>query len=233
MPEWARAAAVGRALRTRRDWIGGFGYVLWRRKLLILACLGLVLASTAAYVSALTPAYEAEALVASGELPNQQTGQERPATHARHPPHGRAAGRPFRPAALAGVPAGSLLPRHAAHRSERHPTVAAACAPPVAGRAIGGHTCAGAHADRRGTGGAAAGRGDRGDHGANRRRDDGFVGDRPEIHCRGPAGRRCGRERARGYVSRAAPAGAAGRSAKRAREARPGNRAPARRRSLV
>ena len=66
MPEWARAAAVGRALRTRRNWIGGFGHVLWRRKVLILACLGLVLASTAAYVSALRPAYEAEALVASG-----------------------------------------------------------------------------------------------------------------------------------------------------------------------
>ena len=75
MPEWARAAAVGRALRTRRDWIGGFGHVLWRRKVLILACLGLVLASTAAYVSALRPAYEAEALVASGEPPDQQTGR--------------------------------------------------------------------------------------------------------------------------------------------------------------
>ena len=72
MPEWAQAPAVRQALRTPR--IGGFGRVLWRRKLPIVACVGLVLASTAAYVSALTPAYEAEALVAPDDLPDQQIG---------------------------------------------------------------------------------------------------------------------------------------------------------------
>jgi polysaccharide biosynthesis transport protein len=74
MPEWAQAAAVRQALRTKRDRLGGFGHVLWRRKVLILACLGLVLASTAAYVSALTPAYEAEARVARGDVPEQSIG---------------------------------------------------------------------------------------------------------------------------------------------------------------
>ena len=51
------------ALYAQRDWMGGFGRVLGRRKLPVLACVGLVLASTAAYVSALTPVY-GEALVA-------------------------------------------------------------------------------------------------------------------------------------------------------------------------
>jgi uncharacterized protein involved in exopolysaccharide biosynthesis len=78
MPEWAQAASVRQALRTPRDWIGGFGHVLWRRKLPILACVGLVLASTAAYVSTLTPAYEAEALVTAGGPPGQQIGPGEP-----------------------------------------------------------------------------------------------------------------------------------------------------------
>ena len=56
-------------------WIGGFGHVLWRRKLLIARVRRVVLASTAAYVSTLRPAYEAEALVAPGDLPDQQIGR--------------------------------------------------------------------------------------------------------------------------------------------------------------
>ena len=79
MPEWAHAAAVRQALYAQRDWIGGFGRVLWRRKLPVLACVGLVLASTAAYVSALTPVYQAEALVAWDNLPDQQPGSSRAA----------------------------------------------------------------------------------------------------------------------------------------------------------
>jgi hypothetical protein len=74
MPEWVQAAAVRRALRTPRDWIGGFGGVLWRRKLPFLACVALFLASTAVYVSVLTPRYEAEALVAPDDLPDRQMG---------------------------------------------------------------------------------------------------------------------------------------------------------------
>jgi uncharacterized protein involved in exopolysaccharide biosynthesis len=72
--QWVQAAAVRQALRTPRDWMGGFGHVLWRRKLPILTCVGLVLASNAAYVSALPPTYEAEALVAPGDIPGQQIG---------------------------------------------------------------------------------------------------------------------------------------------------------------
>ena len=79
MPEWAHAAAVRQALYAQRDWMGGFGRVLWRRKLPVLACVGLVLASTAAYVSALTPVYQAEALVAWDNLPDQQPGSSRAA----------------------------------------------------------------------------------------------------------------------------------------------------------
>jgi uncharacterized protein involved in exopolysaccharide biosynthesis len=74
MPEWAQAAAARQALRTPRDWIGGIGHVLWRRKLPLLACVALVLASTAAHVSTLRAAYEAEALVTAGGLPGQQIG---------------------------------------------------------------------------------------------------------------------------------------------------------------
>jgi succinoglycan biosynthesis transport protein ExoP len=74
MPEWVQAAAVRRALRSPRDWIGGFGRVLLRRKLPFLACVALVLASTAVYLSVLTPRYEAEALVAPADLPGQQIG---------------------------------------------------------------------------------------------------------------------------------------------------------------
>jgi uncharacterized protein involved in exopolysaccharide biosynthesis len=66
------------ALRTPRDWVGGIGHVLWRRKLPLLACVGLVLASTAAYVSTLRPAYEAEALVTAGGLPGRQIGPDDP-----------------------------------------------------------------------------------------------------------------------------------------------------------
>jgi uncharacterized protein involved in exopolysaccharide biosynthesis len=44
------------------------GSVLWRRKLLLLACVGVVLALTAVYVSTLAPAYQAQALVAVDRL---------------------------------------------------------------------------------------------------------------------------------------------------------------------
>jgi uncharacterized protein involved in exopolysaccharide biosynthesis len=74
VPEWVQTVAARQARRTPRDWIGGFGHVLWRRKLPMLACVALVLASTAAYVSASAPLYEAEALVAPVDLPNQETG---------------------------------------------------------------------------------------------------------------------------------------------------------------
>jgi uncharacterized protein involved in exopolysaccharide biosynthesis len=77
MPEWVQAAAVRQALRTP-PWIGGLGHVLWRRKLPIAACVGLALASTAAYVSTLRPAYEAEALVAPANLTGQQIGPSDP-----------------------------------------------------------------------------------------------------------------------------------------------------------
>ena len=53
--------------------VSGFGHVLWRRKLVIIACIGLVLGLTAAYVSTLPRAYEATALVAVG--PGQQLGR--------------------------------------------------------------------------------------------------------------------------------------------------------------
>jgi succinoglycan biosynthesis transport protein ExoP len=77
MPEWVQAAAVRQALRTPR-WIGGLGHVLWRRKLPLTACVGLALASTAAYVSMLRPAYEAEALVAPANLTGEQIGPSDP-----------------------------------------------------------------------------------------------------------------------------------------------------------
>ncbi len=73
MPEWVQAVALRHARRIPRDWIDGFGHVLWRRKLPMLACIALVLASTAAYVSALAPLYEAEALVAPIDLPDQES----------------------------------------------------------------------------------------------------------------------------------------------------------------
>ena len=76
--QWVEAAAVRQALRAPRDWIGGFGHVLWRRKLPILTSVGLVLASTAVYVSALPPTYEAEALVAPGDIPGQRIGPSDP-----------------------------------------------------------------------------------------------------------------------------------------------------------
>ena len=42
MPEWVQAAAVRQARRLPRDWIGGFGRVLWRCSLPFLACVALV-----------------------------------------------------------------------------------------------------------------------------------------------------------------------------------------------
>jgi uncharacterized protein involved in exopolysaccharide biosynthesis len=74
VPAWGHVAALGRQLRERRHRARAFGRVLWRHKLLILACLGIVLGLTAAYVSTLAPAYEAEALVAVAR-PDRPDGQ--------------------------------------------------------------------------------------------------------------------------------------------------------------
>ena len=162
-----------------------------------------------------------------------RSGGERSATPDRNPRRGATPGRASRPAALAGVPPGSLLPRLAPHRSDGRATVAAGGARTLAGERVGGHACApplGARDDRRATGRAAARGGDRGGHDPNAGRGDGFVRDRSQIHCRGPAGRRRRRERAGGSVSRAAAAAPAERGARRARETRPDCR-PARRHS--
>jgi uncharacterized protein involved in exopolysaccharide biosynthesis len=55
-------------MRARRAGMTGIGSMVWRRKLLILTCVVLVLGLTAAYVSTLVPAYEAQALVAVDRL---------------------------------------------------------------------------------------------------------------------------------------------------------------------
>jgi polysaccharide biosynthesis transport protein len=78
MPRWGHVAAARQALRERRGKVAGFGDILWRRKLLVLACVGVVLALTAAYVSTLTPAYQAEALVALGDRAGERVGQGTP-----------------------------------------------------------------------------------------------------------------------------------------------------------
>ena len=76
MPRWGHVAAVRQAMRGQRHRVAGCGDVLWRHKLVILACIGLVLGLTAAYVGTLARAYEAEALVALGDRPGQQVGQD-------------------------------------------------------------------------------------------------------------------------------------------------------------
>jgi uncharacterized protein involved in exopolysaccharide biosynthesis len=58
--------------------ISRFGEALWRYKLLILACIALVLGLTAAYVSTLARAYEATALVTLDDRRGQQVGQDSP-----------------------------------------------------------------------------------------------------------------------------------------------------------
>jgi uncharacterized protein involved in exopolysaccharide biosynthesis len=75
MPLWSHVAAVRDAIREGRGTLADIGDVLWRRKLLILACIGLVLALTAVYVSTLAPVYQAEARVAPSERPGDQAGQ--------------------------------------------------------------------------------------------------------------------------------------------------------------
>jgi uncharacterized protein involved in exopolysaccharide biosynthesis len=71
-PGWGHVAALRQAIRERRGMAADAGAILWRRKLLIFACLGIVLALTALYVSTLTPTYQAEALVGlSGHLGEQ------------------------------------------------------------------------------------------------------------------------------------------------------------------
>jgi polysaccharide biosynthesis transport protein len=76
MPGWAQVAAVRQAIREQRGKLPGFGPILWRRKLLILACLGVVLGLTAAYVSTFAPAYQAEAVIALGDRPGAPVGQD-------------------------------------------------------------------------------------------------------------------------------------------------------------
>jgi succinoglycan biosynthesis transport protein ExoP len=69
MPGPVHVAAVRQALREQRGKLPDFGPILWRRKLLILACIGVVLGLTAAYVSTFAPAYQAEALIALPDRP--------------------------------------------------------------------------------------------------------------------------------------------------------------------
>jgi succinoglycan biosynthesis transport protein ExoP len=69
MPGRAHLAAVRQAIREQRGKLADFGSILWRRKLVILACIGVVLGLTAAYVSTFVPAYQAEALIALGDRP--------------------------------------------------------------------------------------------------------------------------------------------------------------------
>lgn len=79
MPGWRHVAAVGQVLRQQRGRVAGFGALLWRRKLPVLACLGVVLGLTAGYVGTLTPAYHAEALVDLRARPDARVGQGAPA----------------------------------------------------------------------------------------------------------------------------------------------------------
>ena len=67
MPRWGQVAALRQAIREQRGKVAGAGEILWRRKKLVLACVGVVLALTAAYVSTLATVYQAEALVALGD----------------------------------------------------------------------------------------------------------------------------------------------------------------------
>jgi polysaccharide biosynthesis transport protein len=76
MPGRAHVAAARQAIREQRDKLADFGPILWRRKLLILACIGVVLGLTATYVSTLGPAYQAEALLALGERPSAPVEQD-------------------------------------------------------------------------------------------------------------------------------------------------------------
>ena len=55
-------AQRARAAKDDLDWLG-LGRTLWRRKLFLLGFMVIVLGLTAAYVSRLPPAFEAEALV--------------------------------------------------------------------------------------------------------------------------------------------------------------------------
>jgi uncharacterized protein involved in exopolysaccharide biosynthesis len=74
MPAWDRVAALRQALRGQRGRVAAAGEILWRRKLVVVACVGVVLALTAAYASTLAPAYQAEALVALPERPGEGAG---------------------------------------------------------------------------------------------------------------------------------------------------------------
>jgi succinoglycan biosynthesis transport protein ExoP len=78
MRRWGHVAALHQTMRGQRHNVPGFGDVLWRRKLVILACIGLVLGLTAAYVSTLARSYEATALLALGDAPARQVGQDTP-----------------------------------------------------------------------------------------------------------------------------------------------------------
>jgi uncharacterized protein involved in exopolysaccharide biosynthesis len=72
MPAWGHVAALGGQIRQQHPRARAVGRVLWRHKLLMLACFGIVLGMTAAYVSALAPVYEAEALVVRPDQPDGQ-----------------------------------------------------------------------------------------------------------------------------------------------------------------
>jgi polysaccharide biosynthesis transport protein len=76
MPGWAHVAGVRQAIREQRGKLADFGLILWRRKLLIVACVGAVVGLTAGYVSTLAPAYQAEALLALAERPGAPVGQD-------------------------------------------------------------------------------------------------------------------------------------------------------------
>ena len=78
MPRSGHLAAVRQVMHGQRYRVSGFGDILWRHKLVILACIGLVLGLTAAYVSTLARAYEATVLVALHDRPGQQVGQGTP-----------------------------------------------------------------------------------------------------------------------------------------------------------
>jgi polysaccharide biosynthesis transport protein len=78
MPEWGQVAAVHRAIIEQRGKVARVGDILWRRKLLILACVGAVLGPTAVYVSTVAPAFEAETLVALSDRPGAQAEQGTP-----------------------------------------------------------------------------------------------------------------------------------------------------------
>ena len=76
LPGWGHVAAVCQAMGEQRGKLAGVGDILWRRKLLILGCVGIVLGLTTAYVGTLAPTYEAEALVAVRDRPGEQAGQD-------------------------------------------------------------------------------------------------------------------------------------------------------------